>query len=259
MDWRDEGILLGLRRHGESGAIIEALTKDHGRHAGLARGGAGQSRAAMLQPGARPALDGRPRLADHLGTYKPQLIRPHAAAIAGGREPLAALNVISALLLRLLPERAPDPDLYHATLALIEALGERRADWPESYARWELDLLRTLGFGLDLRDCVATGSTEELIYISPRSGHAVSREAGAPYAERLLPLPQFLIGRGKATLPEVRLALQATGWFLEHRARPAFELAALPPARIRLLRLLEEMEAMRQRNETPAQPGTAVA
>src|SRR5690625_2298399 len=259
MDWRDEGILLGLRRHGESSAIIEALTKNHGRHAGLVRGGAGKSRAAMLQPGALLALEWHARLADHLGTYKTELIRSHAAAIMGGRETLAALNVISALLLRLLPERAPDPDLYHATLALIEALGERRADWPETYARWELDLLRTLGFGLDLRDCAATGSTEDLIYISPRSGHAVSREAGTPYAERLLKLPQFLIGRGEATLPEVRLGLEATGWFLEHRARPAFELAELPPARIRLLRLLEEMEAMRSSEDSPGRSDAAVA
>lgn len=254
MDWRDEGILLGLRRHGESSAIIEALTKSHGRHAGLVRGGGRKSRASMLQPGALLSLEWNARLADHLGTYKVELIRSHAATIMGGRERLAALNVISALLLRLLPERAPDPDLYDATLALIEALGEARADWPETYARWELDLLRTLGFGLDLRDCAATGSADELIYISPRSGHAVSRGAGAPYAERLLPLPQFLIGQGRATLPEVRLALQSTGWFLEHRARPAFELAELPAARIRLLRLLEEMEATGSPAGSPCGP-----
>lgn len=259
MDWRDEGILLGLRRHGESSAIIEALTRDHGRHAGLVRGGTGKSRAAMLQPGALLALEWNARLADHLGTYKVELVRSHAAAIMAGRERLAALNVISALLLRLLPERAPDPELYDSTLGLVEALGQGSAEWPEIYARWELDLLRSLGFGLDLRDCAATGATEDLAYISPRSGHAVSREAGAPYAERLLPLPQFLIGRGEATLPEIRLALQATGWFLDHRARPAFDLAELPPARIRLLRLLGEMETMRRKNEAPAQPGTAVA
>src|SRR5690625_1141243 len=124
MDWRDEGILLGLRRHGESSAIIEALTKDHGRHAGLVRGGAGKSRAAMLQPGALLALEWNARLADHLGTYKVELVRSHAAAIMAGRERLAALNVISALLLRLLPERAPDAELYDSTLGLVEALGK---------------------------------------------------------------------------------------------------------------------------------------
>lgn len=259
MDWRDEGILLGLRRHGESSAIIEALTRDHGRHAGLVRGGAGKSHAAILQPGGQLSLSWNARLADHLGTYRVELIRSHAAGIMAGRETLAALNVICTFLLRLLPERAPYPDLFAATLCLIEALGEGRPDWPESYARWELGLLGALGFGLDLQSCAATGGRDELIYISPRSGQAVSRESGAPYADRMLPLPQFLIERGPATLSDIRLALQSTGWFFEHRVRPAFELPELPADRIRLLRLIDEMAAREAPGAHSGGRGAAVA
>lgn len=243
MDWRDEGILLWVRRHGESSAIIEVLTPHHGRHAGLVRGGAGKSRAAVLQPGAQLSLEWHARLADHLGTYRVELIRPRAASIMASREALAALNVVSALLVRLLPEREPDAEVYAATLGLVDALDAGDPDWPARYAHWELALLGTLGFGLDLESCAATGGKDELVYISPRSGHAVSRGAGAPYADRMLPLPQFLIGRGPATLAEVRRALHLTGWFLENRVCPAFELSELPAARIRLLRLLEDMDA----------------
>ncbi|HET7410383.1 MAG TPA: DNA repair protein RecO, partial [Paracoccaceae bacterium] len=156
MDWRDEGILLCVRRHGESSVIIEALTRHHGRHAGLVRGGAGKARAAALQPGAQLSLEWNARLADHLGAYKVELIRSRAAAIMASREALAALNVISALLVRLLPEREPDLEIYRATLGLVDALDEGDPEWPVRYARWELTLLKALGFGLDLESCAAT-------------------------------------------------------------------------------------------------------
>lgn len=243
MDWRDEGILLCVRRHGESSAIIEVLTSGHGRHAGLVRGGAGRAHAAALQPGAQLALDWNARLADHLGIYRVELTRARAASIMASRERLAALNTVSALLVSLLPEREPDPALYRATLAFIDALDGGGPDWPTRYALWELALLAALGFGLDLESCAATGARDDLVYVSPRSGRAVSRDAGAPYAARLLALPQFLIGSGPATPVELRRALELTGWFLEHRVRPACDLAALPAARIRLLRLIDEMAA----------------
>ncbi len=243
MEWRDEGILLWVRRHGETSAIVEALTPGHGRHAGLVRGGAGKSRAAVLQPGAQLSLEWHARLPEHLGTFKVELIHARAAAIMTDRDALAALNVVSALLVRLLPEREPNIAVYNATLGLVDALGEGDPHWPVRYALWELSLLRALGFGLDLECCAATGAREDLVYISPRSGHAVSRQAGTPYADRMLPLPQFLIGRGPATIAEVRAALRLTGWFFENRVCPAFDMAGLPVARIRLLRLLEQFEA----------------
>jgi DNA repair protein RecO (recombination protein O) len=253
MDWRDEGILLWVRRHGESSAIIDALTPSRGRHAGLVRGGAGKSRSAVLQPGAQLSLDWHARLADHLGTYRVELVRARAAAIMASREALAALNVVSALLVRLLPEREPNADVYRATLGLVDALADGSPDWPARYALWELALLKALGFGLDLESCAATGVQDELVYISPRSGQAVSRGAGAAYADRMLPLPQFLLRGGPAPLPEIRDSLRLTGWFLENRVRPAFELAELPAARTRLLRLLDEMQTA----GAPPPPATA--
>lgn len=238
MEWRDEGILLSVRRHGESSAIIEVLTQSHGRHAGLVRGGAGKARAAVLQPGAQLALDWSARLADHLGTYKVELIRPRAAAIMTNREALAALNAISALLVRLLPEREPDRHVHDATCDLLDAMDEGDPAWAALYASWELTLLGTLGFGLELGSCAATGARAGLAYVSPRSGRAVSRAAGLPYADRMLPLPQFLIGQGAATPAELCRALDLTGWFLCNRACPAFGIAELPAARARLRVLL---------------------
>ncbi len=246
MEWRDEGILLGLRRHGESSVIIEVLTSRQGRHAGLVRGGAGRTLGPVLQPGAQLSLEWNARLADHLGTFKVDLIRGRAAAIMADRAALAALNAVSAMLVRLLPEREPNPAVFAATLALVDALvdalGAADQGWPARYAAWEMTLLDALGFGLDLGSCAATGACEELTYVSPRSGRAVSRAAGAPYAGRLLPLPQFLLDGGAARMSEVCNALRLTGYFLESRVCPAFDLAELPGARFRLLRLLETLD-----------------
>lgn len=245
MEWRDQGILLSVRRHGESSAIIEVLTATQGRHAGLVRGGAGRTQGPVLQPGAQLSLEWNARLADHLGTFRVDLIRGRAAAIMADRGALAALNAVSALLVRLLPEREPNPEVYAATLALVDALGRVDPAWPVLYAAWELALLEALGFGLDLGSCAATGAEADLAYVSPRSGRAVSRAAGAPYAERLLPLPEFLLG-GAAALPgmaDVCHALRLTGFFFETRVCPAFALDALPGARLRLVRLLEGAHA----------------
>ena len=242
MDWRDEGILLAVRPHGESSAIIETLTREHGRHAGLVRGARGAKLAPVLQPGTQLALEWRARLVEHLGHFRIEPVRSRAAAIMADRAALAALNAIGALLVTLLPEREPNEPVYHGTVALADALAEAAWDWPARYARWELDLLTALGFGLDLASCGATGATEDLAYVSPRSGRAVSHEAGGAWADKLLPLPGFLIGPGAPTIGAVREALRLTGFFLEHRACPALGRDALPAARGRLVRLLENHE-----------------
>ena len=239
MDWRDEGILLAVRPHGESAAIIETLTRAHGRHAGLVHGGQGTRLAPVLQPGAQLDLKWRARLSEHLGHFTVEPVRARAAAIMGDRAALAALNAAAALLVAFLPEREPNPGLYAETLALADALAARDWDWPAAYARWELGLLAALGFGLDLARCAATGATADLAYVSPRSGRAVSRGAGAAWADRMLPLPAFLAGEAPPTIGAVREALGLSGFFLERWACPAFEREAPPEARARLLRLLE--------------------
>jgi len=239
VDWRDEGILLAVRAHGESSAIIEVLTRGHGRHSGLVQGGQSSTLAPALQPGAQLSLEWRARLAEHLGHYRVELLRSRAAAIMSDRAALAALNSVGALIVTLLPEREPNAEVYDCTLLLADGLAALDPGWPAAYARWEVILLSALGFGLDLTHCAATGTADDLLYVSPRTGRAVSRGAGAAWADKLLPLPGFLIGRGSPTTGAVREALKMTGFFLEHWACPAFERKSLPEARARLLRSLD--------------------
>lgn len=242
MEWRDEGILLRVRRHGEAGAIIEAMTIDHGRHCGLVRGATSGKTAAILQPGSQLSLEWNARLAEHLGTFKVDLIHSRAAQFMEDRAALAALNSLSALLIEFLPEREPNEQLYQATHDLVEAMGNANPYWPIVYAHWELSLLEALGFGLDLTSCASTGTREDLAYVSPRSGRAVCRSAGGPFADRMLPLPSFLITPGRPSIGDVREALRTTGYFLEKWVCPQFDVKALPQARDRLIRVASQMQ-----------------
>src|SRR5882672_2608320 len=190
MDWRDTGFVLTARRHGESALIVELLTETHGRHAGLVRGGQSPKRRALLQPGNLVAASWRGRLAEHLGAFEIELLRPHAAGLIDDPDRLAALSSAAALLALAVPEREPHGDVFAGLGHLIAALDS--ADWAARYVAWECALLAALGFGLDLTACAATGVNDDLAYVSPRSGRAVSRSAGAPYHGKLLPLPGFL-------------------------------------------------------------------
>ncbi|MEM1316592.1 MAG: DNA repair protein RecO [Pseudomonadota bacterium] len=237
LEWRDEGILLSARRHGESAAILEILTAEHGRHAGVAPGGGSRRQAPILQPGAQLQVEWRARLEEHIGSWRVDPIRSRAAALMADRKALAAMGALGALCLAFLPEREPLPELYARTLTLVDALG-REEGWEALYALWELELLSELGFGLDLSECAATGGNDQLVWISPRSGRAVSAAAGAPYEDRLLPLPGFWFGA--PPLPgAVSASLRTTGFFLAERAAPAFGRDALPEARARLVALLD--------------------
>ena len=242
MEWRDEGILLWVRRHGEKNAVIEALCARHGRHAGLVRGGASKSMASLLQPGSQLSLEWNARLAEHLGTYKIDLIKSRAATIMTNRSALACLNVISGLLVQFLPEREPNEKIYAATLDLVDALAEADPMWPYRYASWELKLLEVLGFGLDLSRCASTGTTDELAYVSPRSGRAVCRSAGGPFADRMLPLPPFLLGKTGPGMGDVREALRMTGYFMKHWVCESYDVQGLPDSRERMARLLQDYE-----------------
>ena len=238
MEWRDEGILLANRRHGESAAIIEVFTPSRGRHAGVVRGGASRKMAPILQPGAQLDASWRARLEDHIGSYTVELLRSRAAGAMGDRVSLAGLNAVVALLLFCLPEREAHERLYHQTEALLDLLGQ--ADiWPLAYLRWEMILLEDLGFGLDLSECAVLGAAgDELVYISPRTGRAVSRSGAGEWADRLLPLLPCLKGQGPAPDAEVTRALQVTGHFLKTQVAPELGHKPLPDARARFLEKL---------------------
>jgi DNA repair protein RecO (recombination protein O) len=236
MEWRDTGFVLSTRRHGESALIVELLTAEHGRHAGLVRGGQSPRRRALLQPGNSVAASWRGRLPEHLGTFECELVAAHAARFLDDPDRLAALGAATALLLTTLPDREPHADLHRSFAGLLDAL-DSGPGWGQSYVAWECDLLTGLGFGLDLGSCAATGASDDLAYVSPRSGRAVSRAAGLPYHDKLLPLPGFLWREVSANRPanrqEIVAGLALTGYFLLHHVMAPHG-GRLPEARERL-------------------------
>ena len=236
MDWREEGILLAVRRHGEHAAIIDVLTEGHGRHAGVVRGGASRKVAPILQPGAQLDVAWRARLEDHLGSFTVEPVKSRAGLLSD-RVALAALNAATALLLFALPEREAHPRLYRRTVALFDMLGEGEF-WPLAYVRWEMALLDDTGFGLDLSACAVTAATEDLAYVSPKSGRAVSRAGAGDWADRLLPLSPALLGRGDGSGEEIVAALRVTGHFLTAGLAQSLGDKPVPEARARLVDLL---------------------
>lgn len=215
MEWSEQGIAVGTRRHGEADIILEVLTESRGRHLGLVRGGRSRRLRPILQPGNTLALTWRARLHEHLGNFRVEpVVERSSALVASG---VGAFGLaLAAAHLRLLPERDPHPRLYRALCALLDNF-DRPALAAELMARFELLLLDELGFGLDLESCAATGQRDELEFVSPKSGRAVSRAAGEPYADRLLPLPSFLLGPAgqSCTAQAMQHAFLLTGYFLE--------------------------------------------
>jgi DNA repair protein RecO (recombination protein O) len=236
IEWNDDAIVLSARKHGEAAAIVRLLTRDHGCYAGLARGGAGRRQRGLWQPGNRVRAQWRARLADHLGTLTGELNRAGAAPLMDDGPRLGALSAACALVESTIAEREPHPVLFHRLDGLIEALIAASAElgWGRDYVRFELDLLAELGFGLDLSACAATGRTDSLTWVSPKSGRAVSAAAGQPYRDRLLALPAFLIDAASpASASDLRAGLALTGHFLTAFANAA-HIQALPKARERL-------------------------
>ena len=238
MEWQDTGFVLAARRHGESALIVDLLTREHGRHGGLVRGGQSPKARAMLQLGNEVAAAWRGRLNEHLGTIGCELVRAHAARFLDDPGRLAGLTSAAALVGEALPEREPHEDVFASFAQLIEAL-DSAVDWPAQYVRWEQNLLGALGFGLDLRHCAVSGATAGLAYVSPRTGRAVSRAAGLPYHDKLLLLPEFLWRDTPANEAELVLGMTLTGHFLAHHVfAPQGRL--LPAARTRLAERMRE-------------------
>ena len=242
MQWRGQGILLSVRRHGETSAIIEVFTPEQGRHAGVVRGGTSRKIAPILQPGAQLDVAWWARLDNHIGTFTVEPLHSRAAQVINDRLALAGMLSVLALLRFALPERAPQPGLYARSLALLDMLGQSDL-WPLAYLRWEQALLDDMGFGLDLGACAVTGATTDLAYVSPKSGRAVSRAGAREWASRLLPLPACLLGQGVGDLEDVMQGLQVTGHFLLHHLAPGLGASALPDARLRFVDALARRRA----------------
>ncbi|QLL63718.1 DNA repair protein RecO [Sinorhizobium mexicanum] len=214
MQWSDQAIILGIRRHGESSVIAEVMTGTHGRHLGLVRSGRSRTMQPVLQPGNSVEVTWRARLDEHLGEFRVEPLQLRAARLMEAATSVYGIQALGALL-RLLPERDPHPHLYEALAVIVDHLQDP-ADAGELFVRFELAVLNDLGFGLDLSECAATGARQELVYVSPKSGRAVSREAGARYAERMLALPGFLSpgGRQAADHDSLAAAFRLTAYFL---------------------------------------------
>lgn len=239
MEWRDAGIVLRARRYGESHAVVSMLTASHGRQSGLVKGGGSRQRRAQLEPGTIGIADWRARLEDQLGSLSFEPLEATAPDLLGDADRLLALASACATLDATVTERMPVPDLYDATLALLAAL--RNGAPLEVYVRWELALLAGLGFGLDLSCCVVTGASENLLYVSPRTGRAVSDAGAGVYRDRLLVLPPFLrpgCEEQPADPAMLEQALRLTGHFLlRHAILPGRE--GLPEARHLLVSRLQ--------------------
>jgi DNA repair protein RecO (recombination protein O) len=221
MHWIDEALVVGLRAHGETSIIAELLTDAHGRHLGIVRGGRSRRMRPMLQLGNRVRAAWSARLEEHLGNYTLEPLVSRASALMAAPSGLYGITYLAALA-RMLPERDPHAEVAAAAEVVAQHLADGGVG-PALLARFELLLLAELGFGLDLLECAATGGREELVYVSPRSGRAVSRAAGLPWADRLLPLPRFLLAVDGDRAPseaEVDAAFRLTGFFL---ARDVFE------------------------------------
>lgn len=238
MEWRAEALVLAARPHGEGAAILDLFTRDHGRQPGLLRGGSGRRMAPHVQPGNQVLATGKARLESHLCTLTIDPVRPRAASVLGERLALAGLSAVCTLLARALPERQALPQVYEATQTLLDALGLR--GWPLLYLHWEVHLLAALGFGLDLSACAVTGTPEGLVWVSPKTGRAVSAQGAKGWEDRLLPLPACLLAPlTEATPDALGQGFRLTGHFLEKGLCSDPGARPLPEARTRLLGLVQ--------------------
>jgi DNA repair protein RecO (recombination protein O) len=239
MEWEDDAYVLSARAHGESGAIVDLLTAEHGRFAAHVAGGASKKFRAVLQPGSRVIARYRSRVSEQLGSASLEPVGEGPAALFDDALALAGLSAAAAVAAGALPEREVHAGAFFGLEALILALSHP-AVWPAVYVRFEAGLLQELGFGLDLSRCAATGGVDDLVYVSPRTGRAVSRTAGEPYKDRLLKLPPFLLGaQAGLEAGDVDLGLVLTGHFLEQFVFSPLN-RPLPPARVWLVDRLRE-------------------
>ncbi len=239
MDFQEEAFVLSARAHGDTGAVVDLLTQGHGRRSAYVAGGASRKMRPFLQPGARVVADYRARTSDHLGAARLEPMGEGPSALFDDALALTGLAAAAAVAQGVLPERESHPGVFLAFEAQMAAFALPSV-WPAIFVRFEAGLLDDLGFGLDLTRCAATGGVDDLIYVSPRTGRAVSRQAGAPYADKMLTLPPFMLG-AQAGLVEgdVKAGFDLTGHFLEQFVFHPLN-KPLPPARVWMLDKLGE-------------------
>lgn len=239
MDFTDTGFVLSARRHGESDLIIACLTRAHGRHLGLTKGGAGRKNRPIFEIGNLLSLHWRARLSEQLGYFQAELLDANIAHLIDDPNRLSALSAAVAVIDATLPEREPHQDVYDDFAVLVQGLVAAVPDWASLYLRWELKLLADLGFGLNLSRCAVTGLTHDLAFVSPKTGRAVSREGAGRYAERLLPLPAFLVQANLAADPTaLTQGLRLTGHFIHAHLLPTSGIDKRLTARDRLIERL---------------------
>lgn len=254
MQWTDEAILLGVRRHGETSVIAEVMTRDRGRHLGMVRGGRSRTMQPVLQPGNRLELNWRARLDEHMGEFRVEPLKLRAAQLM--ETATAAYGVLAlGSLLRLLPEREPHPHLYEALDVVLEHMGEP-ATAGQLFVRFELAVLNDLGLGLDLARCAVTGTMDDLVYVSPKTGRAVCRDVGLPYAEKLLSLPGFLSAQAAEAADGEALAsaFRLTGYFLH---RHVYEPRGIDPGTARDGFLQAALKALRSPEFAASMPSAS--
>lgn len=239
MHWRDQAMLLTARKHGENKAILEVFTSRNGLHSGILPGGTSRKLAPLLQPGAQLDVEWRARLDEHMGTFRVEPVRSRAPALLADRIALAALSSACSLISRTLPEREPNPELYDATVSMLDRIRADR-DWLAAYLKWELNLLKEIGFALDLSTCAATGTAVDLRYVSPRTGRAVSTIGAGKWVNRLLPLPFCFDDGVFRSYSEISDGLRTTGHFLEKCLCSKANGPAVPAARTRFAAAVEE-------------------
>ena len=243
MEFEDDAYVLSARAHGETGAIVELLTARHGKYVAHVAGGASRRMKPFLQAGARTILHYRARVSDQLGSAQLEPVGEGPSALFDDRMALAGLSSAAAVAAAALPEREPHPGVFLAFEALTSALMLPEI-WPAVFVRFEAGLLQELGFGMDLSKCAATGEVDDLIYVSPRTGRAVSRKAGEPYKDRLLPLPPFMLSAQTGlAVGDVKAGLDLTAHFLELFVFGPIN-KPLPPARVWLVERLSEAERL---------------
>jgi DNA repair protein RecO (recombination protein O) len=242
MQWADAAIILSVQKLGETSAVLRLLTREHGVAGGMLRGVNSKANRGIAQVGNVVSAQWQARLAEQLGTLKLEMLEAHAAHLMHNATLLHSLSSACALVQISMPERHPYPRLFFALHSLLHTL-EHSRDWAAHYVLFELTLLKEAGFGLDLSTCAATGGNQELVYVSPKSGRAVCREAGLPYHDKMLTLPEFIrADTHNASPQEILAGLALTGYFLDvWLLGPQGK--KLPAARTRLIECMKELEA----------------